>query len=167
MRGHGITFLETEVAQLELLIQYRVIAKTLQERLMFGRPVWEEFLRSRGRTEISNYYSLFLEYADGSRIDQLTAGRLVGLYAVKLKKENKNVKTHMLALQDMFISSGRALPPGVFDSKYVKQAKKTNTRDEGRKAAEEAMESETHTMPRGVLVEAMDEYSPNGFSLVP
>ena len=65
-------------------------------------------------------YSLFLEYADGSRIDQLTAGRLVGLYAVKLKRENKNVKTHMLALQDMFISSGRALPPGVFDSKICK-----------------------------------------------
>lgn len=163
MRGHGITFSETEDAQLELLIQDRVIAKTLQERLRFGRPVWEEFLRAKGHTEMSNY-SLFLEYADGSRIDQLTAGRLVGLYAVKLKRENKNVKTHMLALQDMFISSGRALPPGVFDSKYVKEAKKTHTRDEGRKAAEEAMEIETHAMPGQTLVEAMDEHCPDGFS---
>ena len=39
MRGHGITFSETEDAQLELLIQDRVIAKTLQERLRVCRRV--------------------------------------------------------------------------------------------------------------------------------
>ena len=75
------------------------------------------------------------------------------------------MKTHMLALQDMFNSSSRVLPPGVFDSKYVKEAKKPHTRDEGRKAAEAAMENETQAIPGELLVEAMDKYCPEGFSL--
>jgi hypothetical protein len=161
---HGISFSETEDAQLEHSIRDRVIPKTQLERMKFGKPAWEAFLRERGWTELSNY-SIFLEYLDGSRLEQLAACKLVGLYAVALKKKQKNVKVHLLALQDMFTASGRSLPPGVFDSKYTKEAKKSHSRSEGREAAEEAMKNETHAIPGELLVSAFDKYCPEGFAL--
>lgn len=150
-------------AKLAYLIRDRTITKT---QLMRQKKLthWVPFLRSKGWDESSGW-SEYLDYADGTLLNRKEATQLVGLYAIYLVEHNCAAKEGLLALADWIKGSGRGLPPGVFDSSYVKEAKKSHTRDQGREAATGLMDREIHAIPGDILVEAFDVFCPEGSDL--